>query len=53
MGPARFLQKAYIGSSDSYGSSTQPIYWDDGVPKAITSYSGNAATATALTSSAG
>ena len=41
MGPARFLQKAYIGSSDSYGSATQPIYWDDGVPKA-TSYSLNA-----------
>lgn len=51
MGPARFLQNAYIGSSDSYGSETQPIYWNDGVPTAITSYGGNAATATVLSTS--
>jgi len=33
--------------SDSYGSSTEPIYWNAGVPTAITSYGGNSATATA------
>lgn len=41
-------QKLYIGTADSYGSSTQPIYWNAGVPTAITSYGGNAATATKL-----
>lgn len=28
--------KLYIGTADSYGSSTQPIYWNAGVPTAIT-----------------
>ena len=28
--------KLYIGGSNSYGSETQPIYWNDGVPVAIT-----------------
>ena len=31
----------YIGTADSYGSTTQPIYWNNGVPTA-TSYSLNA-----------
>ena len=26
----------FIGTADSYGSGTQPIYWDSGVPKATT-----------------
>ena len=28
--------KLYIGTADSYGSATQPIYWNAGVPKATT-----------------
>ena len=28
--------KLYVGSADSYGGAEQPIYWDDGVPKATT-----------------
>lgn len=35
-----------IGTANSYGSATVPVYWNNGVPTAITSYSGNAATAT-------
>jgi hypothetical protein len=34
-------QKIFVGSADSYGSSTIPIYWDNGVPTACT-YSLNA-----------
>ena len=30
---------AYLGSADSYGGTTQPIYWDNGVPKAANAYS--------------
>ena len=26
----------YVGTADSYGSATQPIYWNAGVPKATT-----------------
>lgn len=37
--------KLYVGSADTYGSSTVPVYWNDGVPTAITSYGGNAASA--------
>ena len=40
--------KLFLGTEDSYGSSTVPVYWNAGVPTAITSYSGNAATATKL-----
>ena len=29
--------KVYIGNSNSYGSVTTPIYWNDGIPTAITS----------------
>lgn len=29
-------QKLYIGTADSYGTTTQPIYWNAGVPTAIT-----------------
>lgn len=28
--------KLYVGTADSYGSNTQPIYWNAGVPTAIT-----------------
>lgn len=28
--------KLYIGTADTYGSSTQPIYWNAGVPEALT-----------------
>lgn len=38
----------YVGTANSYGSSTVPVYWNNGVPTAITSYSGNASTATKL-----
>jgi hypothetical protein len=34
--------KLYVGTADSYGSSTKPIYWNAGVPAACT-YSLNAA----------
>lgn len=45
-----YVSQVYIGSQDSYGSTTQPIYWNNGVPTAITgalanSITGNAATA--------
>ena len=45
--------QVYIGTADSYGSTTQPIYWNAGVPTAITgaianNTTGNAATATKL-----
>ena len=30
---------AFIGTADSYGGTTQPIYWDSGVPKAANAYS--------------
>jgi hypothetical protein len=26
----------YIGDNDTYGSNTQPIYWNNGVPTALT-----------------
>lgn len=26
----------YIGTANTYGSNTQPIYWNDGVPEALT-----------------
>ena len=26
----------YIGTADTYGGTTQPIWWDNGVPKALT-----------------
>lgn len=29
---------AYIGTADSYGSNAQPIYWNAGVPTALTHY---------------
>lgn len=46
--------KLYVGTADSYGSTSQPIYWNNGVPTAITgalanSITGNAATATKAT----
>lgn len=28
--------KLYVGTADTYGSNTQPIYWNAGVPTAIT-----------------
>ena len=38
----------YLGTADSYGNVSVPVYWNKGVPTPITSYSGNAATATKL-----
>jgi len=36
LGTSSYRWKAlYIGTTNSYGSSTQPIYWNAGVPKAI------------------
>lgn len=29
--------KVYIGNSNTYGSATTPVYWNDGIPTAITS----------------
>jgi len=28
--------KVYVGSADSYGDAYTPIYWNDGVPAAVT-----------------
>ena len=33
--------KLYVGTADSYGSGTQPIYWSSGVPTASTSTVGS------------
>lgn len=30
--------KLYVGTADSYGSSTQPIYWNAGVPTGVSWY---------------
>lgn len=48
--------KLYVGTADTYGSTSQPIYWNAGVPTAITGalandITGNAATATTLKTS--
>jgi len=39
--PSLRWRKLYIGTADSYGSTTKPIYWNNGVPAACT-YSLNA-----------
>lgn len=31
---------AFIGTADSYGSATQPVYWSNGVPTVCTAYTG-------------
>ena len=42
--------KVYIGNSNSYGSATTPIYWNDGIPTPITSINvPSTSTAAALT----
>jgi len=28
-------QKLYIGTADSYGDAYTPVYWNDGVPTAV------------------
>ena len=35
MAPKRW-SALYIGTADTYGGTTQPIWWDNGVPKALT-----------------
>ena len=58
--PSRF-NKLYIGDADTYGDVAQPIYWNNGVPAAISSTQGsgtqpiylNAGTLTASTSTVG
>lgn len=35
--------KLYVGSAAGYGSSTQPIYWNDGLPVAGSIYAGGTA----------
>ena len=37
--PINRWSKLYIGSTDSYGSDSQPIYWDNGIPKVCTNLS--------------
>lgn len=29
--------KLYLGVNSSYGSTSLPVWWDNGIPKAITS----------------
>lgn len=43
----------YIGTADTYGSDTQPIYWNAGVPKAGTTYAGGTAVTLNNSSKAG
>ena len=33
-------KRIYVGNNDSYGSSTQPIYWSSGLPTAGSTYAG-------------
>ena len=35
-----YWRKLYIGTTSSYGSTTKPIYWNDGVPTAGSDYGG-------------